>query len=57
MLTPFTKNQIDSFINKREGEIKLGETISTIYTPENVYKEIKQSTASFIIIGILKTLV
>ena len=52
MLNVFTKTQIEGYTNKREGEVKLGETVLTVYDSGHLFTEIKNSKASFIILGV-----
>ncbi|CAA0228859.1 formimidoylglutamase [Tenacibaculum maritimum] len=52
MLHIFTQDEIHQFINLREGEVKLGEVISTIHDPENFFKQVENSKSKFVIIGV-----
>ena len=48
MLQLFTQKNINDFINSREGEIKLGQSVQIISTLDNI----KNATAKFVIIGV-----
>lgn len=52
MLNIFTQHEINNFVNKREGEVKLGETIAVIDEDRDFFEEVENSTAKFVIIGV-----
>ena len=52
MLTLFNQKHINDFTNTREGEIKLGECVTTINKSNSLNEELKNSKATFIIFGI-----
>ena len=52
MLQLFSQEQINKFINKKEGEKKLGEYISVISNRENLAYEIENCDCPFVILGI-----
>ncbi|WP_425658848.1 formimidoylglutamase [Tenacibaculum ascidiaceicola] len=52
MLTIFNEKDIHEFVNPREGETKLGECVATINSKKELQEELKNSTASFVILGV-----
>lgn len=52
MLNIFSQNEIDHFVKKRAGEIKLGERILVVNNNEDFFEEVENTTAKFVIIGI-----
>lgn len=52
MLHLFTKEEINEYINFREGETKLGEAISVLNNEDDFFEQIKNNTAKFVIIGV-----
>ncbi|GFD76173.1 arginase [Tenacibaculum sp. KUL113] len=52
MLTIFNKKDIQEFVAPREGETKLGECVAVIDSKKELQSELKNSSASFVIIGV-----
>lgn len=52
MLHIFTKNEISEFINTRNGETKLGETVTVLNDTDDFFKQIENNTSEFVIVGI-----
>lgn len=52
MLTIFNEKDIQEFVTPREGETKLGECVAVINSKKELQEELKNSTASFVILGV-----
>lgn len=52
MINIFTSYEILSFVNKRNGETKLGESILVINSDHDFFEEIENTKASFVVIGV-----
>lgn len=52
MLHTFTREEINELINFRKGETKLGETITVLNKENNFQQEIKNSKATYVILGV-----
>lgn len=52
MLHIFTQEEINDFINIREGETKLGQKVSVIDVESDFFEAIKNSSARFVIVGV-----
>lgn len=52
MLHIFTQNELNEFINKREGEIKLGETITVLNDEDDFFEQVEKNTSKYVIIGV-----
>ncbi|WP_428740528.1 formimidoylglutamase [Tenacibaculum sp.] len=52
MLTIFNEKDIQGFVAPREGETKLGECVAVIDSKKKLEKELENSTATFVILGV-----
>ncbi|MEQ3499343.1 formimidoylglutamase [Tenacibaculum sp. SSH1-16] len=52
MLTIFNEKDIQEFVAPREGETKLGECVAVIDSKKELQSELKNSSASFVILGV-----
>ncbi|WP_369047750.1 formimidoylglutamase [Tenacibaculum sp. UWU-22] len=52
MLTFFSHNDIENLTNTRKGEIKLGENVTTLNPKKQLFVELENSDALFVILGV-----
>lgn len=52
MLHIFTQDEINEFTNSRNGETKLGETISVLNDFDDFFTQIENSSSKFVIVGV-----
>ena len=52
MLTIFNEKDIQEFVTPREGETKLGDCVAVIDSKKELQSELKNSSASFVILGV-----
>ncbi len=52
MLQIFSEKNIHEFISVRDGEIKLGSCVQTIYNSKKIQEELNNSSAQFVILGV-----
>lgn len=48
----YSREEIDSLIAKRNGEIKFGECVQTLKSSNNFSEELKKSTSKYVLIGV-----
>lgn len=52
MLQVYTKDILNTFISTRKGETKFGERVQTLKAQENIYEQLVESTAKYVLLGI-----
>ncbi len=52
MLHIFTREELNEYINFREGEIKLGQSVTTLNAENALLEEMKQNSSKFVVFGV-----